>query len=82
MKEFVEYLLKNIVSKPENLDVQDVEDQGIRVIKVKVAQEDMGMVIGKEGKNIKSLRAMVKAKAIKDGIRVNLELVEETNDNL
>ena len=79
MKEFIAYLLTQIVSKPEEVQVfEEVEPQSnFYVYKVSVAQEDMGIVIGKEGRNIKSLRALTRAKAIKDGVRMNIELDEK-----
>ena len=77
MKEFLEYLLKQIVSKPEDIAITENEEDGIKVYLVKVAPEDMGIVIGKEGRNIKSIRNMAKAKAIKDNVRISVVLQEE-----
>lgn len=78
MKEFIEYLLKEFVSKPEEVVVIETVDPetSFKNYQVKVAQEDIGLVIGKEGRTIKSLRNLTRAKAIKDGIRMNLELIE------
>ena len=86
MKEFIEYLLKQIVSKPEELSVEEQVDptNNFHSYRVHVSQDDMGLVIGKEGRTIKSLRNLTRAKAIKDGIRMNLELAEigMPDDNL
>lgn len=78
MKEFIEYLLKEFVSKPNEIIVTETIDPetSFRNYQIKVAQEDIGLVIGKEGRTIKSLRNLTRAKAIKDGIRMNLELIE------
>lgn len=76
MKEFIEYLLKQIVTKPEEVNVtQEVSDTQVSIL-INVSPDDMGIVIGKEGKNIRGIRALAKAKAIKDNIRVNVELID------
>ena len=78
MREFVEYLVKQMVSKEDEVEVTEDNQNGQVNIFIKVSPDDMGMVIGKEGKNIRGIRALAKAKAIKDNIRINVELVEET----
>ncbi len=81
MKEFIEYLIAHIVSQPQEVKVEESIDpeNGFRSYSVRVAPEDMGFVIGKEGRIIKSLRSLTRAKAIKDGIRMNLELIDSGN---
>lgn len=81
MKEFIEYLLKEISNKPEDAVVEEFEENGTYVYQIHVAEEDMGVVIGKEGKNIKALRNLAKAKAIKDNIRIQIVL-EESPKNI
>ncbi|HLB51958.1 hypothetical protein A3B64_01580 [candidate division WWE3 bacterium RIFCSPLOWO2_01_FULL_37_24] len=76
MKEFIEYLVKQLVNKPDEVEVDETADNGSFAYKIKVANEDMGIVIGKEGKNIKSIRNLAKSKAIKENIRINIELLE------
>ncbi|MFA6981662.1 MAG: KH domain-containing protein [Patescibacteria group bacterium] len=77
MREFIEYLVKQMVSKEEAVEVtEDKQDTQVSIF-IRVDPEDMGMVIGKEGKNIRGIRALAKAKAIKDNIRVNVELIED-----
>ncbi|KKS16925.1 MAG: hypothetical protein UU77_C0010G0017 [candidate division WWE3 bacterium GW2011_GWC1_41_7] len=78
MKEFIEYLIKQIVTRPEEVQVTDTfnEVDNTYNYRVTVSQDDMGLVIGKEGRTIKSIRALTRAKAIKDGVRINLELAE------
>jgi len=78
MKEFLEYLIKEIATKPEEARVEEVEENGVYIYQVHVAEEDMGVIIGKEGRNIKSLRNLAKTKAIKDNIRIQIVL-EETS---
>jgi len=78
MKEFLEFILKNIVKHPEEVIVTEEKQDSLFVYKLKVASDDMGIVIGKEGKTIKSIREMAIAKAIKEQIRINV-LLEEDN---
>lgn len=76
MREFIEYLIKQITSKPEEVEIIESNEEGVLLYKIHVSKEDMGTVIGKEGHTIKALRDLVRAKAIKDNVRVRL-LVEE-----
>jgi predicted RNA-binding protein YlqC (UPF0109 family) len=77
MKEFLEYLIKSIVTKPDEVTVTETQEEDHYFYLISVAQEDMGIVIGREGKNIKGIRNMAKAKAIKDGIMVRVELEDK-----
>ncbi len=81
MKEFVEYLIKQIVSRQDQVSVEEVNDAGLFIYKVKAAEEDMGTIIGKQGHTIKSIRDLVRAKAIKDDVRVRV-IVEDKNDQI
>ncbi|HOA18339.1 MAG TPA: KH domain-containing protein [bacterium] len=76
MREFIEYLIKQITSKPEEVEIIESNEEGVLLYKIHVSKEDMGTVIGKEGHTIKALRDLVRAKAIKDNVRVRL-IVEE-----
>ncbi len=77
MKEFVQYLIETIAKHPEAVSVeeQQIDTTYIREM-VTVHPEDMGLVIGRSGKTIQSVRELAKAKAIKDGVKVDVELVE------
>jgi uncharacterized protein len=76
MKEFIEYLVKSVVTKPESVEITETKQEGGMDYLIKVADEDMGIIIGKEGKTIKSIRNLVKAKAIKDNVRIRIDLEE------
>ncbi len=77
MKDFLEYLAKSIVKFPEDVKVEHSTDTaGQDILILSVHKDDMALVIGKEGKTIKSLRTLVKAKAAKEDRRVNVELSE------
>ncbi len=80
MKEFIEYILGQLVRHPEEMSVTEDEQNGFITYKIDVSEEDMGLVIGKGGRTIRSIRSLVKAKAIKDGVRVRIDLVEEDNE--
>ena len=77
MNEFLEYLIKSIVSKPEEVKIAETQEGEFYTYIISVAQEDMGTVIGKEGKNIKGIRNIAKAKAIKDGVRIRIDLEDK-----
>ena len=78
MKEFIEYLVKKIVSQPEKVLVEESNEGGIYLEKINVSPEDMGLIIGKEGRTIKSIRGLARAKAIIDNLRVNIEVAEQS----
>jgi len=79
MKDFIEYLLKQIVKNEDAVKVEEVINEGNVDIRIQVASDDMGLVIGKEGKTIRSIRSLARAKAIRENIRVNVELLEPEN---
>lgn len=80
MKELLEYLVKLIVKKPENVGVAEEDAPDWTNLKLTVAPEDMGLVIGKGGKIISALRHLVRIRAIKDNKRINVELMEAPKD--
>ncbi len=78
MREFLEYLIKEISAKPEEVKVEEKQENGIYIYQINIAEEDMGVVIGREGKTIRSLRNLAKAKAIKDNVRIQIVLEESS----
>ena len=77
MKDYLTFLLTQIVSKPEEIEITEELQEELYLYHIKVSQEDMGKVIGKAGKTINALRELAKVKAIKDNIRVRIELVDQ-----
>ena len=75
METLVENLAKALVDHPESVQVSTAEEDGEIVIRLSVAQEDMGKVIGKQGRIAKAIRTVVKAAAIKKGERVTVEII-------
>lgn len=77
MKDTLQFIVTSIVDDPEavSIDAQENEE-GILNLVVTVAKDDMGKVIGKEGKVIRSIRNIMKIKAMKENIRINISLAE------
>ena len=75
MKELVEMLTRNLVDQPDNVDVREIEGQSALTYEIVVAQDDIGKVIGKQGRIINALRTIVKAAATKSGKRVFVEVI-------
>ena len=75
MKELVELIAKSLVDDPNAVEVNEVEGEKSTIIELKVAQEDMGKVIGKQGRIAKAIRTVVKAAASKSDKRVVVEIL-------
>jgi predicted RNA-binding protein YlqC (UPF0109 family) len=75
LKKLVEVLVRNLVDVPEKVAVEAVEDPRSITLEVRVAEGDMGRVIGRQGRVAKAIRTVVKAAAVKDGRRVSVEFV-------
>lgn len=76
MKELVEYLAKALVDNPDQVDVKQVEGERSIILELRVAPEDMGKVIGKQGRIAKAIRTVVNAAAIKENKRVMVEIIQ------
>ncbi len=75
MKELVEYIVKSIVSEPDKVNItEESSDEGL-LIKLEVAPEDKGRVIGRQGRVAEAMRTLLRVKAAKDDTRVRLEIV-------
>ncbi|MBT3363518.1 MAG: KH domain-containing protein [Chloroflexi bacterium] len=73
MKELVEYIARSIVDDPEQVNVTEGYGDGV-VLNLHVAPDDMGKVIGKQGRIATAIRALLKVAAIKQGVRVTLNI--------
>ncbi len=76
MGELVEFIAKTLVDNPDAVSVNEVEGSQSVIIELKVAPEDMGKIIGKQGRIAKAIRTVVKAAAIKDNKRVVVEIIQ------
>ena len=79
-KNLLEYIVKNLVTYPEKIEIFEVETEEKIVLKLKVAKEDMGRIIGKEGRIICSIREIIYAYAAKESKKVSVD-VEEVKEN-
>ncbi len=77
MKELVQYLAQSIVNQPDAVEVTETQDDDASVLELKVAQEDLGRVIGKQGRTAKSLRTILNAAAARANRKVVLEIADE-----
>jgi len=75
MKELVEYIAKSIVNSPEEVVVTEEEDERGITLKLQVADEDKGRVIGKQGRIAEAMRTLVRVKAAKTGSRAILQIL-------
>ena len=75
MQELIEYIVKALVDEPDQVDVRQVTGERVVVVEVRVAQDDVGKVIGREGRIANALRTIVKAAAVKDGLKASLEII-------
>lgn len=76
MKETLHYIVSSIVDHPDQVIIDEVDDEGYVTLTITVAREDMGKVIGKEGKVIRAIRNIMKVKAMKHNKRINISLAE------
>ncbi|MEW6546355.1 MAG: KH domain-containing protein [Bacillota bacterium] len=76
MKELVELLVRALVDNPEEVEVSEVEGERSVVLEVRVAPEDVGKVIGKQGRIVQALRTVVKAAAAREGKKAVVEILQ------
>jgi len=76
LKDLVEFLAKSLVDHPEEVSVSEVERDETTLLKLRVAQSDLGRVIGREGRTAKAIRVLLSASAARVGKKAILEIVE------
>ena len=79
MKEFAEYLIKNLVDLPERVQVNEIEGSQMLILELSADKSDLGKIIGREGRNIMAIRTLLQAVASRMGMRVELELLEPSH---
>ncbi len=77
MQAFLEYVVKGLVQKPEEITVTPVEKNGMTVYELRMNPSDVGRIIGREGVTINAIRSLLTAGSAKKGLRCSLEIVEE-----
>ncbi|MCL2480725.1 MAG: KH domain-containing protein [Spirochaetaceae bacterium] len=75
-KDLVEYIAKSLVDNPDAVSVNLIEGEKSTILELKVAQDDIGKVIGKHGRIAKAIRTVLSASATKTGKRVVLEILD------
>ncbi len=76
MKDFVEYLAKCLVDRPEEVEVQEIEGTTTSVLELRVGDGELGKIIGKHGHTIQAIRTILSGVAAKEGKRMILEILE------
>ena len=76
MQELVEYLAKGLVDKPDEVRVERVEREGAVILELRVAPDDVGKVIGRQGRMARALRTIVRASGARSNERALLEIVD------
>ena len=76
MKELLTYIVQNLVEKPDEVSVTEREANGETVFEVRVADGDMGKVIGRQGRIVKAIRILMKAVAQRKGKKVSVEIMD------
>jgi predicted RNA-binding protein YlqC (UPF0109 family) len=75
MRELVEVIAKALVDNPDAVEVKEISGEQSVILELKVAQDDMGKVIGRQGRIAKAIRTVVKAAATKENKRVVVEII-------
>jgi uncharacterized protein len=76
LKELVEHIVKKLVDKPESVVVTEISGEQATIVELRVAPEDLGKVIGKEGRTARAIRTLLHAAATKERKRAVLEILE------
>ena len=75
MKELIEYIAKSLASKPEDVKVTEETEDDRVILRLEVAEEDKGKIIGRQGRIAQAMRALLRVAAVKNGTRAILEIV-------
>ncbi len=77
MEEMLRVLVKDLVSDPSKIEIATKQEGSITTLELKVAKEDMGKVIGKQGKIAKAIRTLMKAYGSKTGEKINVDIIDQ-----
>jgi predicted RNA-binding protein YlqC (UPF0109 family) len=76
MKELIEYIARALVDSPDSVTVSELQGEKTAIYELRVAPEDLGKVIGKQGRTARAIRTLVSAAATKDNRRAMVEIME------
>ncbi|MEE8638223.1 MAG: KH domain-containing protein [Candidatus Margulisiibacteriota bacterium] len=77
MKELVEYIVKALVDKPDQVNIKETQGETVTILEIRTAPEDVGKVIGREGRIANSIRTIAKAAAAKQNKRITVEILTD-----
>jgi len=77
MKDVLEFILKNITTMPDDVVIEEVDEEGTTNYQITVNPDDVGRIIGKEGKVIKAIRTIMRVIAIQKGVRVRVSVMSD-----
>lgn len=77
MKELLQFLAQALVNHPDQVEVKETQSENASVLELKVAKEDLGRIIGKQGRTAKSIRTILNAAASRTNRKVVLDIVED-----
>jgi len=78
MQEFLEYVVKGLVQKPEAVTITPVERAGVTIYELRMDSSDVGKIIGRQGVTINAIRSLLLAGSAKKGLRCSVEIVEDS----
>lgn len=76
MKELLTYIAKSLVENPDDVSVTEKEGEGQTVFEVRVAESDMGRIIGRQGRIVKEIRILMRAVAQRQGKKISVEIMD------
>jgi len=80
MKELVEYIVRSLVDSPDEVKITETSGESVLILEIFVAQDDIGKVIGREGRIANAIRTIVKASAAKSNKKVTVEILSNSED--
>ena len=75
MKDLVEYIAKSLASYPDQVKVTEEQEDGRIILRLEVAEDDKGKIIGRQGRVAQSIRVLLRVAAVKQGMRATLEII-------
>ena len=75
MRDLITYVAQSLVTQPDQVQVTEVEDNGVLIYQLQVAPEDMGKVIGRQGRIANAIRSLLKVASVRQGRRAVLEIL-------
>jgi hypothetical protein len=76
LKSLIEYIARSLVDHPDHVDVKEIEGEKTTILELRVAEDDLGKVIGRHGRTAKAMRTVINAAATKENKRAVLEILE------